>query len=224
MLPINLNIIFYALTNNRGFIVHSNMRPDNLALIANNTLAFSITSKEMNYSSYNFFKKKNYTSLPISYKNLKYKDDISEQTYRAYPIILKLQIQYSNFLSHLIFILNEINISNLIGVQLKRKKTKFTIRILGLVGYLSKYQFLMKYAYIWQNLSKRISIFSYRKLIKIMLVRLQSGLLFDIKQLCTKLNFKIKKKKYFIKKSKKYYFKNLAKPKFSLIFKSTQIN
>lgn len=221
MLLINLNIIFFALTNLRGFLIFkSEPRSDNLALIANNTIAFSLTSKELKLKPYH---KKKFISFPLHYNQIKYKDDISEQTFRAYPIITKLKLRYSNLLLNFLKIINEIEISNIIGLHFKRKKTKFYIRILGLIGIISKYQFLIKFAQIWYNIKDLVTIFSYKKLVKKMLVRLHSGLLIEIKQLCTRFFFKINKKKIFIKKSKKFYIKTKAKPQLNLIFKSTKI-
>lgn len=223
MLLINLNIIFYALTNLRGFLIFkSEPRSDNLALIANNTIAFSLTSKEIKSKPYTI-QKKSFISYPLHYNQLKYKDDISEQTFRAYPIITKLKLQYSDLILTLFKVINEIEISNLIGLQFKRKKTKFYIRILGLIGIISKYQFLIKYAYIWNNVKNVLTIFSYRKLIKQMFFRLHSSLLIELKQLCMRFFFKLQKKKIFIKKSKKYFIKTKATPKFNFIFKSAQI-
>lgn len=225
MLLINLNIILYALQNLRGFlIVKSGTRSENLALIANNSIAFSLTKKEL--KNYNNFKNLLlYTSLPFQFNKLNYKNEIAEQTYKVYPRLNILPLNYSKIMSILFAFFSEQQISRIIGIQFKRKKTKFYIRFLGLLGTFTKYQFLAQYALIWSKLTKNnLTVFSYKKLIKLMLYRLQTNLFIEIKQIFIKLFFKAKTQKFFIKKTKKHYTKVLIKPKVKLIFKSNQLN
>lgn len=222
MLLINLNIILYALQQLRGFlIIKPEVSSDNLAIIANNTLAFSLTKKEYKILS-NFKNQQIYTNIPFFFNNIKYKNEIAENLYKAYPTLTILPINYNNMLNTLFCFFSEQNLSKILGLQLKRKKTTFYIRFLGLLGILTKYQFLEQYATIWVS-SKNLTIFSYKKLIKLMLYRLHKSLFIEIKQLCIKLFFKSKTQKFFIKKTKKYYNKVLIKPKLKLIFKSQEL-
>lgn len=222
MLLINLNIILYALQQLRGFlIIKPTNQSDNLALIANNTIAFSLTKKE--FKAYNNFQKqKLYANIPFHFNNINYKNEITEHTYKVYPTVKFLPVNYINMLNTLFVFFSEQNISKILGIYLKRKKRKFYIRFLGLLGTVTKYQFLVQYALIWENY-KNLTIFSYKKLIKLMLYRLHCSLFVEIKQLCLKLFFKAKNKKFFIKKTKKYYNKVLLKPKLKFIFKSQHL-
>src|SRR5690554_2114203 len=128
MLLIKLTKILYNLKNFRAFVLQLPTNKSNSVLIANNTLTFSLSKKDIKNTN-------KYNNIIFSFANLRYLDDKYQDLNIKYPNPIMLAKSNTKLFTSIFTILNsqkkKIQLS---GIIVKRQKKTFNIRILGLLG------------------------------------------------------------------------------------------
>lgn len=200
MLFINLTPILYTLRNFRAYVLKKPTTKSNIALLANNTIVFNISKIEIENID-KLKKKKIYNSLILSYNKINYLDDQYQHLNKQYPFLKTLNTTYNKFFKKLFKILVRNDNSNLSNVILTRQRTKFEIRVLGILGNISILSFLIHFANLWNK-----KIITYIVFMKMLLRWLSKLIILNINSIFIKFYLFKKdpqkiKKKVVIKKS-----------------------
>lgn len=212
MLLIKLDNILYSLKNFRAYVLQVPTTKSNIALLVNNTIAFTLTKKEIK-------KVNKYNKLLFTYNKLNYLDETYRHLNYQYPILKKTNIKYTTFFKQ-IFKLTELsNLSNhLTNVIIKREKTRFKVRLLGLLGYIKMSTIFSNFINLW-NCKQSIN---YKNFIKLMLHWLYSKVTVYTNTSFINFFFRKKNLKVLTKQNKVFYKKN-AIQKTLIIFSNENI-
>lgn len=218
---VNLNNLLYNLINTRTYLINSfNENEEELLLLANNNIAFSLTESE--FSKFNKTIKRNRaTSALVGYTLLHLKDEQLQHTYKNYPILSELKVQNSNFLQGIFDILSSKFSSNLTGIILYRSKTGFNIRLFGVIGFISSFEIVNQLPALWKLVNahtKNSLLFSYSYIFKKIIAGLSTFILIQIKSLCITILFQYRQQQYLNKRNKKKYSKWFYKIKMPIHF------
>lgn len=217
MLLINLTNIIYTLKNFRAFVLHIPSNKSNIALLANNTIAFTLTKKEIKNN--NTLKNRKYNNMLFSYSDLMYIDDIYQHFNRQYPRIQNLKVSYLTLFEKLIKISSTTNLdSKLSSILLTRKKNYFQIRTFGLLGKISLFLVFKNFANLWN----KKNILSYKDFVTLMFNWLHKLLIIHINKTFIKIIFSKKNIKVRTKTNKVYIKKNTLQ-KATVIFSNENI-
>src|SRR5690554_5249068 len=193
MLLIKLTPILYNLKKFRAFVLRLPTSKSNITFIANNTLTFSLSKKDI----INTTKLNKFENTLFNFDNLHYLDDKYKDLNIKYPNQKKLTVSHKNLFTHIFNIItyqkNKIKLS---GIILKRKKKTFNIFIFGLLGKINFITLLNNFTILW---NKKTNL-SYNIFIKLMLTWLYNKLHITINLVY--LNFFLKIKNQKNKKSK----------------------
>lgn len=202
MLLINLIPIIYTLKNFRAYVLKKPTTKSNIALLANNTIAFNLTKTEMNNLA-RFAKLNQYNCLLFSYTKIKYIDDQYQHLIKQYPFIKTLNTTHNKSFEQIFkLVKNNNSREHLSGIILTREKTKLKMRILGLCGCISVFDALNSFANLWN----RKEIIDYKLFVKILFSWLYANILLNIN--FTLLNINLERKN--VQKNKKVS-KNIKK-------------
>lgn len=218
---VNLNNLLYNLINTRTYLINSfNENEEELLLLANNNIAFSLTESE--FSKFNKTIKKNRAaSALVGYTLLHLKDEQLQHTYKNYPILAELKVQNSNFLQGIFDVLASKISSNLTGIVLSRSKTGFNIRLFGVMGFVSSFEIVNQLPALWKLVNaqtKNSILFSYSYIFKKIIMGLNTFTLIQIKSLCINILFQYRQQQYLNKRNKKTYSKWFYKIKMPIHF------
>lgn len=198
MLLIKLDNILYSLKNFRAYVLQIPTTKSNIALLANNTIAFTLTKKEVK-------KTNKYNNLLVTYNNLKYLDETYRHLNYQYPTLKKNSINYTNFFNQIFKLAKITNRpTQLTNIIIKREKTRFKVRLLGLLGYIKMSTLFNNFINLW-NCKQSIN---YKSFIRLMLYWLRNNLVVYTNS--SFINFFLKKKnlKILTKQNKIFYKKN----------------
>lgn len=212
MLLIKLDNILYSLKNFRAYVLQVPTTKSNTALLVNNTIAFTLTKKEIK-------KVNKYNKLLFTYNKLNYLDETYRHLNYQYPTLKKTNIKYTTFFKQ-IFKLTELsNLSNhLTNVIIKREKTRFKVRLLGLLGYIKMSTIFSNFINLW-NCKQSIN---YKNFIKLMLHWLYSNV--TVYTNSSFINFFFKKQNLkVLTKQNKVFYKKSAIQKTLIIFSNENI-
>jgi hypothetical protein len=210
MLLIKLDNILYSLKNFRAYVLQIPTTKSSIALLANNTIAFTLTKKEIK-------KVNKYNTLLFTYNNLKYLDETYRHLNYQYPTLKKTNIKYANFFNQ-IFKLTGVNNLRLTNIIIKREKNRFKVRLVGLLGYIKMSTIFSNFINLW-NCKQSIN---YKDFISLMLCWLRNNIVVYTNS--SFINFFLKKKdlKVVTKQNKVFYKKN-AIQKTLIIFSNENI-
>lgn len=215
MLLINLNTILYTLNHFKAYVLQAPAAKTNIALLANNTIVFTLTKGDLN----NLKNINCYNTRLISFININYLDEKFHTLKRPYPV-LKTKKNNSKQLFEQIFKLIQKNkMSNFLSsIILKRDKTKFHVRLLGVLGYVNFSSVFTNFSNLWN----KKEAFNYTDIIRFMLYWLHTNLIITtnssfLKILLEKQNTKI------ITKQNKIFNQKKANQKTLIVFSNENI-
>src|SRR5690606_11309147 len=175
MLFINLTPVLYTLKNFRAYVLKKPTTKSNIALLANNTIVFNLTKTEM-ANTEKFKENTQYNNLILSYNKINYIDDQYQHLNKQYPSLKTLNTSYKNIFEQVFNLIKKNGIETLSSVILIREKTKFKIRVMGLLGRISIIIALNNFANLW-NKKKKID---YNTFIKVLLYWLRTNVILNI--------------------------------------------
>jgi hypothetical protein len=217
MLFINLTPVLYTLKNFRAYVLKKPTTKSNIALLANNTIVFNLTKTEM-ANTEKFKENTQYNNLILSYNKINYIDDQYQHLNKQYPSLKTLNTSYKNIFEQVFNLIKKNGIETLSSVILIREKTKFKIRVMGLLGRISIIIALNNFANLW-NKKKKID---YNTFIKVLLYWLRTNVILNINSVF--LNIYLKKKNLQkMKKIPKSFVKKQTSQKPLIIFSNENI-
>lgn len=217
MLFINLTPVLYTLKNFRAYVLKKPTTKSNIALLANNTIVFNLTKTEM-ANREKFKENTQYNNLILSYNKINYIDDQYQHLNKQYPSLKTLNTSYKNIFEQVFNLIKKNGIETLSSVILIREKTKFKIRVMGLLGRISIIIALNNFANLW-NKKKKID---YNTFIKVLLYWLHTNVILNINSVF--LNIYLKKKNLQkMKKTPKSFVKKQTSQKPLIIFSNENI-
>lgn len=216
---INITNILYTLKTFRAFIVQKPTNKSNIVLLANNTIAFSLTKKDIITNKNKKIQK--FKDIIFTYNNLLYVDEVYHHFNRQYPKLKALKSSYDILFPKLFkFFFNnkKLNIK-LSSIILVRKKKIFILRVLGLLGVVNIYSIFNSFSNLWNNRK----VINYSNFLHIMLWWLRKLIIIQVNYTFIKFFLKKKNTKITTKTNKTFIKKNTVQ-KASFLFSNENIN